>query len=370
MKAIRLLAAGVLSVAMLTTVGASVAATAHPGRPPAGDPPSTEQSLRELVRWNKLQIGTAVDMAALGADETYRDRIATEFSSVTAENVMKWESLEPVRGQRDYGQADELVDFARRNKQVVRGHVLVWHNQNPAWLTEGVESGEITAGELRKILREHITATMRHFKGRVYQWDVANEIFDDEGELRDSFWLRELGPSYIPDALRWAHAADPSAKLFLNDYNVEGINEKSTAYYELIKDLRRQRVPVHGMGIQGHLGIQYGFWPASAVAENLRRFEALGLETAVTEADVRMPMPTETIKLQAQAQGYDTLLQGCLLASRCNSFTVWGFTDRYSWVPGWFEGQGAANILDEDLQPKPAYDALRATLALVAPPRW
>ncbi|MDG4769473.1 endo-1,4-beta-xylanase [Solwaraspora sp. WMMD792] len=369
MKATRILAAGVLSVAMMATVGASASATSHSGRPPVGGPPVTDQSLRGLAKWNKLQVGTAVNMTALAEDETYRDRIATEFSSVTAENVMKWETLEPVRGERDYGPADELVDFARRNKQVVRGHVLVWHNQNPAWLTEGVESGEIDATELRQILREHVTETVRHFKGRIHQWDVANEIFDDNAELRDSIWLRELGPSYIADAFRWAHRADPTAKLFLNDYNVEGISAKSTAYYDLVRELRRQRVPVHGMGIQGHLGIQYGFWSATAVAENLRRFEALGLETAVTEADVRMPMPTDVIKLQSQAQGYNTLLQGCLLADRCNSFTFWGFTDKYSWVPDWFDGEGAANILDEEYQPKPAYDAVRATLGLAVPTR-
>ncbi|MFY1695412.1 endo-1,4-beta-xylanase [Solwaraspora sp. WMMA2101] len=372
MKATRVFAASALSVAMMATIGAGAAALAHPGRPGAGPPtggtPVGKQTLRDLAKWNKLQVGAAVDMTALAEDDTYRDTIAAQFSSVTAENVMKWETLEPVRGERDYGPADELVDFAARNKQVVRGHVLVWHNQNPAWLTEGVESGEIGPTELRQILRDHITDTVRHFKGRIHQWDVANEIFDDNADLRDTIWLRELGPSYIADAFRWAHRADPAAKLFLNDYNVEGISAKSTAYYDLVRELRRQKVPVHGMGIQGRLGAQYGFWPATAVAENLRRFEALGLETAVTEADVRMPMPTDVFKLQAQAQGFNTLLQGCLLATRCHSFTFWGVTDKYSWVPDWFEGEGAANIYDEQYQPKPAYDAVRATLAMAVPP--
>jgi endo-1,4-beta-xylanase len=329
----------------------------------------TDRPLRELVTPNRLRIGTAVDMAALTGDATYRDRIATEFSSVTAENVMKWDTIEPQPGQLNFGPADELVDVARANRQAVRGHVLLWHNQLPAWLTDGVATGEITSDELRDILRRHITDVVSHFRGRIYQWDVVNEVIDDNAQLRDTIWLRELGPGYIADAFRWAHAADPRAKLYLNDYNVEGANAKSDAYHALARQLLADGVPVHGMGVQGHLGVQFGFFPASAVAANLARFEDLGLETSVTEADVRMLLPADTVKLQAQAQGYNTLLQGCLLARRCTSFTVWGFTDRYSWVPGFFDGEGAANILDEDFAPKPAYQALQATLALAGPGR-
>jgi endo-1,4-beta-xylanase len=324
----------------------------------------TDRPLRDLADRAGLRIGTAVDMDAYVADTTYRGLIAEEFSSVTAENVMKWQLLEPERGVYDWSAADELMAAARANRQAVRGHTLLWHNQLPTWLTEGVANGDIQPDELRQILRRHVTEVVKHFKGRIYQWDVANEVIDDSANLRTGIWLDNLGPGYIADVFRWAHRADPKAKLYLNDYNVEGPNAKADAYYELARQLRRDRVPIHGMGIQGHLGVQFGFWPATAVADNMRRFEALGLETAVTEADVRMIMPPDTAKLQAQAQGYSTLLQGCLLANRCNSFTVWGFTDKYSWVPGTFEGQGAANILDESFTPKPAYDALRADLAL------
>ncbi|HEY8455571.1 MAG TPA: endo-1,4-beta-xylanase [Actinopolymorphaceae bacterium] len=323
-------------------------------------------SLRDLGRRAGVLIGTAVDISALDADATYREHLASEFSSVTAENAMKWSELEPERGRYEWEAAEKLVRTAEKNGQRVRGHTLVWHNQLPRWLTDGVESGAIGPRKLRKILRNHILTVVGHFRGRIYEWDVVNEVIDDNGQLRESIWLKNLGPGYIADAFRWAHQADPHAKLFLNDYNVEGPNAKADAYYELAQQLLRAGVPVHGMGIQGHLGVQYGFWSAIQVAENLRRFEALGLQTSVTEADVRMIMPPDTAKLQAQAQGYSTLMQGCLLATRCRSFTVWGFTDRYSWVPGTFEGQGAATILDEDFQPKPAYDALKADLALAA----
>lgn len=368
-------AAGVLSAALLllpaaagatpgSTATGAAAGSAVPGAASAATGQPTPQSLGALARRQGLRVGTAVNMDALADDATYHDRVASEFTAVTAENVMKWSELEPTRGTYNWGPADELVAFARRNGQLVHGHTLLWHNQLPTWLTEGVASGEIDATELRQLLRKHILDTVRHFRGKVWHWDVVNEVIDDNAQLRDTLWLRELGPGYIADAFRWARQADPRVKLYLNDYNVEGITAKSDAYYTLIRDLLAQGVPVHGFGIQGHLGVQYGFWPAETVAANMRRFQALGLETSITEADVRMIMPTDNAKLQAQANGYNTLLQGCLLTRRCVMFTVWGFTDKYSWVPGVFEGEGAANLLDEDFAAKPAYDAVRGTLLL------
>ncbi|MCT2581524.1 endo-1,4-beta-xylanase [Actinophytocola gossypii] len=365
MKVSHVAATAVLAAATLYSVLPAAAGSPEPGRHHHHPhrPVDVDQPLRDLAG-RQLLVGTAVDHAAYTADAEYRERVHTEFSSITAENVMKWEVVEPVRGERDYAAADELVAAAKRNGQRVRGHTLVWHNQVPAWLTEGVESGEIDRHELRGILRRHIVDEVSHFRGRIYEWDVVNEAIDDEGNLRDTLWLRELGPGYIADAFRWAHRADPKAKLFLNDYNVEGLSAKSDAYYRLARELLADRVPVHGFGAQGHYGVQYGFHSAAEIAKNFGRFEALGLRTAVTEADVRMVMPTDNVKLQAQAQGFSALLQGCLLSRRCESFTFWGFTDRYSWVPGWFEGEGAATLLDESFQPKPAYREMQAVLAL------
>jgi endo-1,4-beta-xylanase len=308
-----------------------------------------------------VRIGTAVDVTALTDDAAYRRTTAREFDSVTAENVMKWESVEPQRGTYDWSKADDLVSFARAHGQAVRGHTLVWHNQLPGWLTSGVADGSIDATQLRAILHDHITTEVKHFKGKIYQWDVVNEVFNDDGSLRDSIWLQQLGPSYIADAFRWAHAAEPKAKLFLNDYNVEGINAKSTAYYELAGRLRAEGVPVQGFGIQGHLGIQYGF--PGDVADNVARFAGLGMQTAFTEVDVRMVLPADAEKLARQADYFRGLLDACLSTRSCKSFTVWGYTDKYSWVPGVFTGQGAATLMDENFVTKPAYAAVGEGLA-------
>jgi endo-1,4-beta-xylanase len=351
-----------LSSATADRTGPAAAATAaHGGLAPTAAQPGGA-TLRTLAAPQRLRVGTAVDTDALANDATYRDMVGTEFSSVTAENVMKWQLVEPERGQLDFAAADRLVAFARRHGQHVRGHVLVWHNQLPTWLTDGVADGSIGAAELRRILRQHIFEEVGHFRGKITQWDVVNEAFNEDGTLRDTLFLRLLGPSYIADAFRWAHQADPGALLFYNDFNIEGINPKSDATYALVRQFQRQGVPIHGVGAQGHFGAQFGF--PGDVLDNLRRFEAIGMETAITEADVRMPLPPDNFKVQAQAQGYSVLMKACLLVRRCNSFTVWGFTDKYSWVPGVFDGEGSATLFTEDFEPKPAYDALRLDLAV------
>jgi endo-1,4-beta-xylanase len=355
-------AAILTSIALLiASIGyaASLPASAGPDRAVPADAP-----LRVLAKRADLLVGTAVDADAFAAEIPYRERIATEFSSITAENVMKWQLVEPTRGTLDFTAADRLVAAAQQNRQGVRGHTLVWHNQLPTWLTEGVDSGAINSAQLREILRRHIIDEVSHFRGKIYQWDVVNEVIDDNANLRDTIWLRNLGPGYIADAFRWARQADPHVKLFLNDYNVEAGNAKSDAYFRLAQDLLRQHVPVDGFAAQGHLAIQDGLPTAGAVTANLKRFEALGLDTSITEADVRMILPADPVKLAAQAQGYSAILQGCLLARRCTSFTVWGFTDLHSWVPGFFDGQGAACLLDESYAAKPAYHEAQAVLAL------
>ncbi|MGW1027042.1 endo-1,4-beta-xylanase [Streptomyces sp. NPDC002577] len=350
-------------ITALALLGATLVVTGAPTAAVASESAATTTGtpLRSYADRADVRIGTAVDMTALAQDKQYRRTTAREFSSVTAENVMKWESVEPQRGVYDWSKADALVDFAKENGQAVRGHTLIWHNQLPKWLTSGVADGSIGSDELRAILKNHITTEVEHFKGKIYQWDVVNEVFNDDGTLRNSIWLQQLGPDYIADAFRWAHEADPKAKLFVNDYNVEGVNAKSTAYYNLVKELLAEGVPVQGFGIQGHLGVQYGF--PGDVAANLQRFADLGLETAFTEVDIRMVMPADDTKLAKQADYYRGLLDACLGATSCKSFTVWGYTDKYSWVPGTFSGQGAANLLDENYVEKPAFYAVREELA-------
>jgi endo-1,4-beta-xylanase len=341
---------GLLSATLLGPLATPASAARVP------DPATS--TLRQLATHTGMRVGTAVDTAALANDPTYRSLVASQFDTVTPENVMKWEVVEPQQGQYDFSQADGLVAFARAHGQKVRGHTLVWHNQLPAWLT----SRDWTRTELRQVLRQHIFTEAGHFRGQIWAWDVVNEAFNDDGTLRDTLWLRVLGPGYIADAFRWAHQADPKAILFYNDFNIEGVNTKSDAVYTLLRGLRQQGVPVQAVGLQGHLDTRFAV-PGN-ILQNLRRFAALGMDGAITEADVRSVLPMDATETAAQSAGYAAMVESCLLVRRCLSVTVWGFSDKYQWVPGVFPGEGSAALYDENFQPKPAYDQVRRDLAL------
>lgn len=302
--------------------------------------------------------------------------LAAEFNSITPENDMKWAEIHPEPDVYDFSGADAVVAFAQANNMEVRGHTLLWHSQNPEWVTEAAATW--TCEEARAVLEEHITTVVGRYAGQIYEWDVANEIFQDDWDAGGVRLRTEANPflaacsedpvALLGDAFRWAHAADPEALLFLNDYNAEGINNKTNAYYALAQELLADGVPLHGMGSQGHLSLQYGF--DDTIQENFERFAALGLKVAVTEADVRMPLgedgePTaEQIALQAER--YDAMLEACLNVPACTSFTVWGFDDERSWVPFVFP-EGYATIMTGDFEKKPAYDAMLETLTDATP---
>ncbi|WP_433437175.1 endo-1,4-beta-xylanase [Nonomuraea sp. CA-141351] len=327
----------------------AVPASADGGRRPA-------KTLGELAAAKDRYFGAATDVVGL-ADAEYARQLAHEFNSTTAGNELKWYATEPQQGVFDFTLGDQVVHFARKNNMVFRGHTLMWHNQLPDWLTNGAW----TADQLRAILKNHITQEVRHYRGKAYSWDVVNEPFNEDGTYRDTIFYRILGPGYIADAFRWAHEADPHAKLYLNDYNVEYIGPKSDAYHALVKSLKAEGVPIHGMGFQGHLALQYGY--PTTLQENLQRFADLGVDVAITELDIRMLLPATDDKLATQAKWYADVTKACLAVRRCVGITLWGHTDKYSWIPAFFPGEGAALPYDENLNPKPAYYAIRDALS-------
>jgi endo-1,4-beta-xylanase len=314
--------------------------------------------LRELAETRDVQIGAAVAPGALRCEPAYGGVLGREFNIVTTENALKFGPVHPERERYDFRDADAIVDFAEENGMLVRGHTLVWHNQNPQWL----EEGDWTRDELSDILREHITTVVSRYRGRIAAWDVVNEAIDEDGELRDTLWLRVIGPEYIAMAFRWAHEADPEARLYYNDYACEGLSCKSNAIYVMVQDLQEQDVPIHGVGLQMHVTVNDPP-PPQDVQANLERLGELGLEVQITEMDVRIRgEPTEKTLAQ-QAEVYGDMMDVCLKAGNCSAYVLWGFTDRHSWVPGFFSGWGSALIFDESYAPKPAYDTLREVLA-------
>jgi endo-1,4-beta-xylanase len=309
--------------------------------------------LRQLAAQRGIAIGTAVRAVEQRDNRAYRQLIDAQFSSVTPENEMKWYALEPDQGRFTYAYADMVVDRAREAEQQVRGHALVWFNQLPRWVLD------LGPDELRAATDKHIREVMGHYAGRVAVWDVVNEAILDSGKLRRSPFLTKLGPGYLGEAFKTARAADPQAKLFINEIGADGINAKSDRLYEIVRDLKAGGVPIDGVGFQMHSNLR-GVPPT--FPDNMRRFEALGLQVHITEADVGLRLPATQDRLRAQAAVYARIVRDCLAVKACTSLTFWGFTDGRSWIPETQPGIGAATLLDEQLEPKPAFFSVQRAL--------
>ncbi|MGI5197289.1 non-reducing end alpha-L-arabinofuranosidase family hydrolase [Streptomyces sp. CA-288835] len=281
--------------------------------------------------------GTAVAAGRLG-DSAYTAIADREFNMITPENEMKWDAVQPSRGNFTFGPADRIVDRAKANGQRVRGHTTVWHSQLPSWVSS---IGD--ANTLRSVMNGHITTTMTHFKGEIYAWDVVNEAFADgpSGQLRSSVFQKVLGNGFIEEAFRTARAADSSAKLCYNDYNIENWSDaKTQGVYRMVKDFKSRGVPIDCVGLQSHFGAD---GPPTSFQTTLANFAALGVDVQITELDIAQASPTH----------YANAVKACLSVARCTGITVWGVRDSDSWRTG-----ENALLFDNNGKPKPAYTAV------------
>ena len=312
-----------------------------------------------LPRQPRPDLGAAVLARALLGDSAYARAVATRFTMISTENAFKFEPLRPSRDGYDFTDTDAIVAFAEAHGLRVRGHTLVWKRQLPRWLTEG----RFSRDELVAILRDHILTVVGRYRGRVRIWDVVNEAISDslhpgESRLRPTLWLDGIGPEYIELAFRFAHEADPGARLFYNDAGAEELGPKSDAVYGLLADLKGRGVPVHGVGLQMHTSVTAP--PDTvALAHNIRRLAALGLEVQITEMDVGMAKAAggEAERLAAQARVYREVLATCMSVPACTALVTWGVGDRYTW-----RYPDTPLLLDSAFEPKPAYREIRRLL--------
>lgn len=311
-------------------------------------PGGVVKPLRDLAAAKGRYFGSALTVTEL-EDTQNRVLTAREAGVITVGNEMKWDATEASRGQFTFTGGDRITAGAVADGQRVRGHTLVWHSQTPQWVHD------LPADQLRQAMLDHIREVAGHYRGKVFAWDVVNEAFEENGTRRQSFWQQKLGDGYLAEAFRAARAADPDAKLYYNDYNIDGLGAKSDAVYELVRSFKQQGVPIDGVGLQAHLVL--GSVPAS-LQQNMQRFADLGVDVAVTEMDVRMTLPADASKLAAQAADYGAVARACLAVARCVGITTWALSDKHSWIPSVFPGQGAALPFDAAFAPKPAYQAL------------
>lgn len=334
------------------------------------DDMTDSKSLRYYANENKKFIGTALytwknDVSNENLAETRE--AGAQFNMVVAENEMKMDALQPNRGEFTFWGADNLVNFAQRHQMAVRGHCLVWHKQQPQWVSSDGQKNDKnwSRAEALQILKTHIETVMQHFKGKVTEWDVVNECLEEDQSivrtnpqayiLRQTVWQRAIGDDYIDSAFVYAHRADPSAVLYLNDYDVELQGQaKTVAYYNLATRLKNAGIPIDGVGLQCHFSV--GEVDSVKLARNIRHFGEAGLKCIITELDMGTPS-TSAKDLEEQARNYRVITDVVLNNENCPNMVIWGLKDNDSW-------RSASNPLlyTAGLAKKPAYYAVRSAL--------
>jgi len=353
---------------------------------------NTEKGLKDYYK-NYFPIGVAVNTAALhGADSAL---IVKEFNSVTPENDMKMGPIHPAENVYNWKNADAIVDFAVAHHIRIRGHNLLWHNQEAAWMFIGADGKPATKELLLKRLKDHIFTVMNHYKGKIYAWDVVNEAVDDSNDstqvYRKSNWYNIFGgPEFIAAAFKFAHEADPKAKLFYNDYNSEH-PVKREKIYKLLKSLVDAHIPIDGVGMQAHWKLTDP--SPEELRTALNEVISLGLKVQFTELDITIrqaqnrPVPGATSMTATPDPGYTPELEARQVAQYKMVFdifreykksitgvTFWNVSDRYSWLDsrgGGLAGGAAAGaattrivrkayplLFDTNLQRKKAYWAV------------
>ena len=314
-----------------------------------------------------------IDPAANTDNGLYRYEMANEFNLSGGENDFKmyiWHGL----GDIDWSGPDKVADFARQNNMRLRGHVLLYGNVVPQWLSDGVNNGTYSDDQVRSLVHDYITAVVSRYSDIIDYWDVVNEAFDGNGNLKQDFWYQHLGPNYLSDVFNWAHQADSHAQLYYNDFGDETVNSKSNGIISTFAQLKQNGVPVTGLGLQCHFNINDGV-DFNSMRQNVQNIGNQGLLFQVTELDCWVPTDNQDPNVlngyyATQANIYRGTLDICLAQSNCQGFMMWGFTDKYSWLPGFLASQnppingGNGLVLDAGgYNPKPAYWALQEELA-------
>jgi endo-1,4-beta-xylanase len=347
------------AVAVLAAI-VTVAATSCAGGSPSPKPTASPiAGLPDLARARGIALGAGVNEARMDRPR-YRTLVVNNFTSITPQNAFKWEFTEPARGRFDFSKVDPLVQFAVDKHLRVRGCCLAWYLQNPKWLT----SGTFTPAQAKAIFRAHIKAVVGRYQGKVAQWDVVNEVFHISATGTavpfNSVWLKTMGIDYVAEAFRAAREADPNALLFANEFGNEGPGPHFDAFYNLVRKLKAQGVPIDGVGLQMHRGLQHP--TAAEVALAMQKYAALGLRVEITEMDLPLTVPPDQPTLQRQGLLFRQMTATCLRVAACTGVTFWGVDDGDRYGSLVRRNRGSMTMFDQSGGRKPAYSGVVAAL--------
>src|SRR3954469_17321716 len=241
-----------------------------------------EKGLKDYYK-DFFYMGVAVNNRMLHGEDSAL--IVNQFNSLTAENAMKMGPLHPRENEYFWKDGDEIAAFAQKHKMRLRGHNLCWHAQAPNWMFKDAKGDTVSKEVLLQRLKDHITTVVNRYKNSIYGWDVVNEAIDDNDTavFRKSAWYKITGDEFIRKAFEFAHAADPKAVLFYNDYNTEN-PKKREKIYQMVKRLKESGVPINAVGLQGHWSVNNP--SREELEKSINMFSSLGLQVQVTELDV------------------------------------------------------------------------------------
>ena len=324
--------------------------------------------VRGAMARQSIPFGAAVHLDPFRNQRQMKEALIRHTDLIVPMNALKWASLRHTKGQFDFFGADEIIKFAEQHSKTVHGHALLWYHANPRWLDRLSSPSRLEA-----VLEDHISTVVGRYAGRIPTWDVVNEVVAhdplSQGKWRRGVWYDALGPGHVELAFKLAAQADPTAKLFINDYDLEDDSLRTLARQEailsIIRRLQDRNIPIHGVGFQAHLYAERKIGTKNLMAF-LRNIEALGLEIAVTELDViDWKLPADpVVRDQAVMETARAFLSTVLETTRPRNITTWGLSDGNSWINDTFPRSDSALSrplpFDREWKPKPFFDLLRA----------